>query len=160
VPNTRAWLTQEAFDRLQEEYIFLVGEGRAAIAREIDERRREGDLSENGGYHAARDEQAKQEGRIKQLRALLDRAVVGQAPSGDGSVQPGMVVTAEVGGAAMRFLVGAREVAAGTNLDVFSPSSPLGEALLGKRPGDECSYATPNGREVAVKVKAVEPFTG
>jgi transcription elongation factor GreA len=159
VNDTPAWLTQEAFDRLQEEYAYLTGEGRAAIAREIDERRREGDLSENGGYHAAREEQARQEARIQQLRALLDRAVVGEAPADDGVISPGVVVTAEVGGSDMRFLVGSREVAAGTDLDVFSPHSPLGEALVGRRAGDECCYTAPNGREIPVRIRAVEPFS-
>jgi len=160
VTDTRAWLTQEAYDRLQEEYTFLVGEGRSAIAREIDERRREGDLSENGGYHAAREEQAKQEGRIAQLRRLLDSATVGETPTGDGSIAPGMVVTAEVGGREMRFLVGSREVAVGSDLDVFSPDSPLGAALIGRHPGDEASYTAPNGKEIAVKVIDAGPFTG
>ncbi len=156
--DTRAWLTQEAFDRLAEEYAFLMGEGRASIAREIDECRSEGDLSENGGYHAAREEQAKQEGRIAQLRHILDQAIVGEAPSGDGSIEPGMVVTAEVDGREMRFLVGSREVAEGSDTDVFSPNSPLGAALLGKRPGDEATYSKPNGQEIAVKIVKVEPF--
>jgi transcription elongation factor GreA len=160
VTEPRAWLTQEAFDRLQEEYTYLVGEGRAAIAREIDERRREGDLSENGGYHAAREEQGKQEGRIAQLRRLLENSTVGEAPSGDGSIEPGMIVTANVGGRDMRFLVGSREVAVGTDLDVFSPDSPLGAALLGRRPGDEASYVAPNGKEIGVKVLDAGPFTG
>jgi transcription elongation factor GreA len=159
VTDTRAWLTQEAYDRLAEEYAYLVGEGRATIARQIDECRREGDLSENGGYHAAREEQAKQEGRIAQLRRTLDQAVVGEPPSGDGPIQPGMVVSAEVGGRPMRFLVGSREVAEGTDLDVFSPNSPLGEALLGKRPGDETAYAAPNGQEITVKIVEAEPFS-
>jgi len=156
--ETRAWLTQEAYDRLAEEYAFLVGEGRSTLARQIDECRREGDLSENGGYHAAREEQAKQEGRIAQLRRILDQAVVGEAPSGDGSIEPGMVVTADVGGRQMRFLVGSREVAGGADIDVFSPNSPLGEALLGKHPGDETTYAAPNGREISVRIVETEPF--
>lgn len=156
--ETEAWLTQEAYDRLQEEFAYLTGEGRASIAKEIDERRREGDLSENGGYHAAREEQAKQEARIAQLRRLLDTARVGEAPSGDGSIESGMVVTASVAGREMRFLVGSREAAGGTEIDVFSAQSPLGAALLGKREGDVTSYTAPNGSEVAVTVLAVEPF--
>lgn len=156
----QTWLTQEAFDRLQQEYDHLAGEGRTAIAKEIDERRQEGDLKENGGYHAAREEQGKQEARIKQLRALLESAHVGEASSSDGTVQPGSVVTATVGGRQMRFLVGSREVAGGTDIDVFSAQSPLGEALLGKRVGDTTSYSAPNGNAIAVEVFAVEAFTG
>ncbi len=158
--ETQAWLTQEAFDRLQEEYAYLTGQARSEIAREIDERRREGDLSENGGYHAAREEQAKQEGRIAQLRRLLDNAKVGAAPTGDGEIESGMVVSAEVGGREMRFLVGSREAVGGTEIDVFSAQSPLGLALLGKHPGDETSYVAPNGTEVPVKILSTEPFTG
>jgi len=152
------WLTQEAYDRLQAEYDQLVNVGRAAIAKEIDERRQEGDLKENGGYHAAREEQAKQEARIEQLRAILRDAVVGEAPESDGTISSGTVVTASVAGREMRFLVGSREIAEGTDLDVFSAQSPLGSALIGKAVGDETSYTAPNGNEIAVKVIAAEPF--
>ena len=58
----------------------------------------------------------------------------------------------------MRFLVGSREIAEGTDIDVFSAQSPLGAALLGKVIGDETSYTAPNGNEIAVKVIAAEPF--
>jgi transcription elongation factor GreA len=155
--QTSTWLTQEAYDRLQQEYDHLVKVGRVDIAKEIDERRQEGDLKENGGYHAAREEQGKQEARIKQLRGILESAHVSE-PSSDGTVQSGSVVTAKVAGREMRFLVGSREVASGTDLDVFSAQSPLGEALLGKQAGDSASYAAPNGNEIAVDVIKVEPF--
>ncbi|WP_430869241.1 transcription elongation factor GreA [Demequina aurantiaca] len=161
VPDTTGtWLTQEAYDRLQQEYDFLAGEGRAAIATEIDERRQEGDLKENGGYHAAREEQAKQEARIARLRQILRDATVGEAPADDGIVEPGMLVVANVAGREMKFLVGSRESADGTDLDVFSTQSPLGAALLGKKIGDETSYTAPNGNDITVKVIAAEPFTG
>ena len=157
--TTGTWLTQEAYDRLQQEYDHLVGEGRSTIAKEIDERRQEGDLKENGGYHAAREEQAKQEARIAQLHHILQTATVGEATAG-AEIQSGTVVTAEVMGREMKFLVGSREVAGGTELDVFSAQSPLGEALIGKKPGDETSYEAPNGKEIPVKVIAAEPFAG
>lgn len=153
------WLTQEAFDRLQEEYDYLVGEGRATIAKEIDVQRQEGDLKENGGYHAAREEQGKQEARIQRLRHLLDNAVVGEA-SDSSVISSGTVVTAEVAGREMKFLVGSREVAGDTDLNVFSAQSPLGEALMGKSAGDETSYAAPNGNQISVKVISVELFEG
>lgn len=156
----QTWLTQEAFDRLQQEYEHLSGEGRTAIAKEIDERRQEGDLKENGGYHAAREEQGKQEARITQLRALLESAHVGVAPVSDGTVQSGSVVSANVAGKPMRFLVGSREVAGGTDIDVFSAQSPLGAALLGKKAGDSTSYTAPNGNAIDVEVLTVEAFTG
>lgn len=153
------WLTQDAYDRLQEEYDYLVGEGRAIIAKEIDVQRQEGDLKENGGYHAAREEQGKQEARIQRLRYLLDNAVVGEAA--DSSViSSGTVVTAEVAGREMKFLVGSREVIGDTKLNVYSAQSPLGEALMGKSAGDETSYTAPNGNEITVKVISIELFEG
>jgi len=158
--STDTWLTQEAYDRLQKEYDFLSGEGRAAIAAEIDERRQEGDLKENGGYHAAREEQAKQEARIQKLEQILRNTKVGAAPADDGIVESGMVVKAEVAGREMEFLVGSREVAGGTDIDVFSPQSPLGAALMGKAVGDETTYTAPNGKEITVKVLAAAPFKG
>jgi transcription elongation factor GreA len=158
--TTGTWLTQDAYDRLQAEYDHLVNVGRAAIAKEIDERRQEGDLKENGGYHAAREEQAKQEARIQQLRGILETATVGEAPAGDGTVQSGTVVTAEVAGREMKFLVGSREVAGDTELDVFSAQSPLGAAVFGRAAGDSTEYTAPNGNTIAVKIVAVEAFAG
>jgi transcription elongation factor GreA len=155
--QTSTWLTQEAFDRLQQEYDHLVKVGRVDIANEIDERRQEGDLKENGGYHAAREEQGKQEARIAQLRSILESAHVGK-PSTDGSVQSGSVVDAKVAGRDMRFLVGSREVAGGTDLDVFSAQSPLGAALIGLKKGDKTSYVAPNGNKIVVEIVKVEPF--
>lgn len=158
--ETTTWLTQEAYDRLKAEFEHLSGAGRAEIAQKIDEARAEGDLKENGGYHAAREEQAKQEARIRQLDEILRTAQVGEAPSSVGVVEPGTVVTAVVGGDEMVFLLGSREVAGGTDLDVFSEKSPLGAAILGLAPGASASYQAPNGRTIAVDVVRVAPFTG
>ena len=87
------WLTQEAYDRLKAELEYLSGPGRTDIAKKIEAAREEGDLRENGGYHAAKEEQGKMEGRILQLRQLLDNAKVGEAPRTEGVVGPGMTVT-------------------------------------------------------------------
>jgi transcription elongation factor GreA len=152
------WLTQEAYDRLKAEHDHLVGAGRAEIAAKIDEARSEGDLKENGGYHAAREEQAKQEARIRQLADLLRGAQVGEAPPDDGTVEPGMVVTALVAGDEMAFLLGSREVAGGTDLDVFSERSPLGAAILGKKVGESTSYQAPSGATITVEIVAAKPY--
>ena len=77
------WLTQEAYDRLKAELDYLSGEGRTDIAKKIEAAREEGGLRENGGYHAAKEEQGKQEARIRQLRALLESAHGGDAPLSD-----------------------------------------------------------------------------
>lgn len=153
------WLTQEAHDRLTAELAHLSGEGRSEIARRIDAARQEGDLKENGGYHAAKDEQGKQEARIRQLQQLLRTAQVGASPASD-VVAPGTVVTAEVAGNRTRFLLASREVSGGTELEVYSERSPLGAAILGKAPGESASFTAPTGKSITVKVVEVEAFTG
>ena len=85
------WLTQESHDRLKAELDQLIAH-RPVIAAEINDRREEGDLRENGGYHAARDEQGQEEARIRQLQELLNNAKVGEAPTQSGVALPGSVV--------------------------------------------------------------------
>ena len=153
------WLTREAHDRLKAELDRLSGEGRTDIAKKIEAARAEGDLKENGGYHAAKEEQGKQEARIRQLQQLLQDAQVGEAPrSTDGSVASGMIVTVELAGDTMEFLLGNREVSGDTDLDVYSEKSPLGAAILGHRIGDDVAYTAPNGRSVPVKILAARPY--
>jgi transcription elongation factor GreA len=155
-----AWLTQDAYDRLKKEYDYLTGEGRTEIAQKIEAAREEGDLKENGGYHAAKDEQGKSEARIRQLRQLLENAQVGESPADDGTVAPGSVVTVELAGDEMRFLLGSREVAGTTDLDVYSENSPLGSAINGHKVGDTAAFTAPNGRELKVKILDTKPFAG
>ena len=155
------WLTQEAYDRLKAEYDDLTGSGRKEIVERIDAARSEGDLRENGGYHAAREEQAKQEARIMQLRDLLRNAKVGETPADDGVVEPGMVVEATVGGARMTFLIGNREVAGDRpDLQVFSDKSPLGAAIIGRARGETTSYEAPTGATIEVVIHEATPFEG
>ncbi|WP_448005374.1 transcription elongation factor GreA [Agromyces bauzanensis] len=157
---TVTWLTQDAFDRLAAELEELSTHGREEIAKRIEAAREEGDLKENGGYHAAKDEQGKQEARIRQLTELLRHAQVGEAPESSGVVEPGTVITAVIAGDEERFLIGSREIAGDSELDVFSEQSPLGAAILGLKVGDATSYTTPNGREIAVQVTGVETWGG
>ena len=130
----------------------------------IAQARDEGDLRENGGYHAARDEQAKNEARIKQLKHLLETAQIGEAPVDDGVVSHGMVIEAEVAGRTLKFLLGSREIEdtlpAGSDLKVFSEKSPLGAAIMGAKQGDEVSYTAPNGKELSAKIVSVTPYQG
>ncbi len=156
----KTWLTQAAYDRLQAELDELTGPGRREITARIEAAREEGDLKENGGYHAAKDEQGKMEARIRDLEELLKHAVVGEAPEASGVVEIGTVVTAEILGDEERFLLGNREMADGSDLDVYSPESPLGAAILGLKVGDSASYAAPNGNTIEVKVLAVDTYEG
>lgn len=162
--NEGAWLTQEAYDRLKKELDYISGPYRQEIVDRIEQARSEGDLKENGGYHAAREEQGKNEGRIQQLTHLLESAQVGEAPADDGKVEAGMVVTAEIAGEKMTFLVGSREVAeditGGRDIEVFSLSSPMGAAIEGHKVGDELTYKAPNGKEISVKILEAKPFEG
>ncbi|MDI2099502.1 transcription elongation factor GreA [Ruicaihuangia caeni] len=154
------WLTQEAYDRLSAELAQLSGEGRTEIAKRIEAAREEGDLKENGGYHAAKDEQGKMEARIRQLTELLRTATVGEPPASDGTVAPGTLITAEILGDESTFVLGSREIAGDSDLDVYSEQSPLGAAIMGRKAGDTTSYIAPNGKEITVKVLKVESFAG
>ena len=153
------WLTQEAFDGLQAELADREGPLRLEITTRISLARDEGDLKENGGYHAAREEQGKMEARIRQLKQMLENAHIGTPPAAaDGKVGAGMVVTAEIAGDEMKFLLGSREIASG-DLDVYSEKSPLGAAVMGAEIGASVSYTAPNGREIKVVIKAAEFYS-
>ena len=157
--TSASYLTQEAYDRLKGELDQLSGEGRTEIAKKIEAARDEGDLKENGGYHAAKEEQGKMEARIRQLTQLLENSTVGTKPADDGIVEQGMVVTVEMFGEEVEFLLGSREIADGTDLEVYSEKSPLGAAINGKKVGDKASYKAPNGKVIQVRVKSATPYT-
>lgn len=157
------WVTQEAYDKLQQELEHLKGDVRSDITAKIAAARDEGDLRENGGYHAAREEQGKTEARIRQLEDMLRRAEVGESPADDGTVGPGMKVTVRFGGDSETetFLLGSREMLSldsSVDLDVYSPTSPLGGAIVGASVGDNVSYEAPNGRTISVEVVDATPF--
>ena len=159
------WLTQEARDKLSAELDHLKGPARAELSRRIGEARDEGDVKENGGYHAAKEQQGMAEARIRQLEDVLSRAKVGEAPSGDGTIEPGMTVTVRFEGDddTESFLLGSRELVAldeSVEMAVYSPQSPLGAALLGKRAGEQVTYAAPNGRAVTVEIVDAKPYVG
>ena len=155
------WLTQEAYDRLKTEFDYLSGQGRIDIAKKIEAAREEGDLRENGGYHAAKEEQGKIEGRILQLQHILENARVGEAPRADGVVSPGMTVTVRFAGddEEVTFLLASREES-GSPIDVYSPKSPLGSAINGKKVGDQAKYTMPNGRGMTVEIIDATPYAG
>ena len=156
----QTWLTPAAYDRLKAELDELSGPGRREIASRIEAAREEGDLKENGGYHAAKDEQGKMEARIRDLEELLKHATVSDAPEAQGVVEIGTVVTAEIWGDEERFSLGNREMASGADLDVYSAESPLGAAILGLKVGESASYAAPTGKQIEVKVLAVDTYAG
>jgi transcription elongation factor GreA len=149
-------LSQAAYDRLQAEYDDLTTRGRVEIARKIEAARELGDLSENGDYHAAKEEQGKMEGRIRQLAAMLENAEIVQGANG-GQVAHGSVVGIRYAGddEVERYLVGSIEERH-DDLEVISPSSPLGEALIGSAPGESVTFTAPTGAELQVEVVSVD----
>lgn len=150
-------LSQEAFDRLQAELDDLSTRGRIEIADKIERARELGDLSENGDYHAAKDEQGHMEGRIRQLEHILENAEIIARPA-DGVIGPGSIVTVMYEGDeesdAERYLVGHIEERV-DDLDVVSPTAPLGAALMGATTGDWVTYEAPTG-SLRVQVLNVE----
>jgi len=156
---SKSWLTQEAADRLSAELATLETTGRSEIIKKIEAARSEGDLKENGGYHAAREEQGKIEARIRQLKHMLENAEIGTAPNNaDGLISPGMRVTVEIMGDEMEFLLGSREISSG-DLDVYSEKSPLGAAVMGAKIGDTKTYNAPNGKTISVKIIKAEVYS-
>ncbi|MBM7366938.1 transcription elongation factor GreA [Gordonia hydrophobica] len=153
------WLTPESFERLKGELDSLIA-NRPVIAAEINERREEGDLKENGGYHAAREEQGQQEARIRQLQDLLNKAQVGEAPKQSGVALPGSVVTVYYDGDESdkeTFLIATREEGSG-DIEIYSPSSPLGAALIDAKVGETRTYTVPSGAEISVTLVSAEPY--
>ena len=148
------YLTQEAYDRLANELENLKTEGRERVSAQIGVAREHGDIRENADYDAAKNEQGMMEARIRQLEAILRSAVVGETQD-DGSAHAGTVITIELAGDEEVYFLGSREEAI-KGMDVLSVKSPLGQAVTGKRPGDEFTYLTPTGRELPVKLLRVE----
>ncbi len=155
------WLSQDAHDRLKAELDHLIAE-RPTIAAEINARREEGDLRENGGYHAAREEQGKMEARIRYLHDLLRTAQVGEPPSST-AIGPGVVVTVFFDDDTEdneTFLLGSREMASSTDITVYSPESALGQAILGGAAGQTITYTAPSGSDIKVTIVEFTPFSG
>ena len=156
---TQTWLTQEAADRLAAELAELEGPKRAEIVKKIEAARAEGDLKENGGYHAAREEQGKNEARIRQLKHMLEHAHIGTPPAGEsGVVGVGMLVTVDIAGDEMKFVLGSREIEVGEDVDIYSEKSPLGSAVLGAKIGETVTYTAPNGKEIKVAVLEAQTY--
>ena len=155
------WLTQEAYDALQSELAEREGPRRAEIVKRIELAREEGDLKENSGYHAAKDEQGHNEARIKQLQAMLANAQIGSPESADDEAAHGKVVTVRFVTLDMTetFLLASREESAHASIEVYSPTSPLGAAVTGRKVGDTVSYSLPNGNTMDVEILEVGNYT-
>lgn len=151
-------LSQSAYDRLQEELHDLTTRGRIEVANKIERARELGDLSENGDYHAAKDEQGHMEGRIRHLESILENSEIVEVAD-DGRVKPGSVVTVlfdgDDEGDSTTYIIASLEERHDT-FEMMSPQSPLGQALMGAEAGDTVSYQTPTGATLNVEVVSVE----
>jgi transcription elongation factor GreA len=146
-------LSPTAYERLKAELAELTGEGRIEIARKIEAARALGDLSENGDYHAAKDQQGQMEARIRTLEGILRDAVVVEAAGS--AVGVGSVVEIRFQGDddTEKYLVGHIEERHDA-YEVVSPGSPLGASLMGKSAGDKADYQV-NGNTITVEIVSV-----
>jgi len=149
-------LSQQAYDRLQEELAERSGPRRLEISAWIERAREHGDIKENADYDAAKNEQGHNEARVRQLEDMLRRAVQVESVAGD-VVEPGTVVEVRIEGDddTTLYLVGSIEERHET-YDVLSTGSPLGQALLGHGPGEVVTYEGPR-RAFQVEVVSVRP---
>ncbi len=141
-------LTRTAFEKLTAELDDLTTRGRIEIARAIEAARALGDLSENGDYHAAKDAQGKMESRIRRIQATLEGAaiVADEEAARSETVTTGSVVIVIYEGDDQpeSLIVGTLEEER-DGLSSVSPSSPLGQALMGRKAGDTVEYEAPSG---------------
>jgi transcription elongation factor GreA len=152
------FLTPAAFEKMQEELHELKTSGREALQDRIAEARSHGDLRENADYDAAKNEQGLMEARIRKLEHLLHTAHVREVED-TGKVEVGSVVTVlDSDGDELDYFVAPQENKV-AGLLLASPTSPLGEALMGSVVGDEVAYSAPAG-VFTVTVKAVRPYGG
>ncbi len=151
-------LSSQAYERLRQELEERSTSRRREISLWIERAREHGDISENADYDAAKNEQGHNEARIRQLEAMLQKAVVMEGVSSGEIVEPGCLVELRYEGddEAVTYLVGSIEERHDT-YDVLSTESPLGQALLGAAPGASVRYQGPR-RELAVTVVAVRPL--
>lgn len=156
------WLTVEAHQRLTTQLTSFQESSRSDIVAKIEAARDEGDLKENGGYHAAKEEQGKLEARIRQLTQLLRDVRVGERATGD-VVEEGVVVQIDYGDDDVEeFLLASRENATDEggkigSLDVYSPESPIGQAIAGHRAGEKVVFGP---RSLEVRIVGITPYDG
>jgi len=148
-------ITKETLEKLKEEYHHLTTIGRTELARVIEAARLLGDLSENGDYHAAKDDQGKMEARIRQIDNVIRNHEIVERDGNADEVSYASIVQVVYDGDAdddfQEFFIGSIEEKPEGVL-VASPTSPLGAALLGHKVGDEVEYEAPSG---VLKVKIV-----
>lgn len=154
ISMSQTHLSRETYERLSSELHELTTVGRTSIAQAIEAARNLGDLSENGDYHAAKDEQGRMEGRIRQLTFMLDGVQILDDSGPSDQVGPGKTISLRYEGDddVERYYLGSIEERQ-QGIEIISTSSPLGQALLnGAKKGDIVEYQTPTGAKVRVEI--------
>lgn len=148
-------VTKDGLERLKAEHEELVNVKMPQITEAVAEARSHGDLRENAAYDAARHDQMMTKRRIDELELLLRNVeIIDEAPSRSGAVQLGSTVVVDFDGDEETYtLVGAVE--ASPKAGLISNESPIGRALMGKRPGQTAQVATPGG-VTTVKILRVQ----
>ena len=145
-------LTKEGVAELEAELESLKKQ-RVEIARKIKIARDHGDLTENAEYQNAREEQGTAESRIAEIEHILSNVELIEEPKNSGTVELGNTVALKSDGGEKHFtIVGSVEANPAENK--ISDESPIGQALLGKKVGDDVTIELPNG-PVMYKVKAI-----
>ncbi len=150
----KIYLTKEGLDRLNKEYEDLTSNGRKEVADLIKQAKEYGDLSENSEYADAKDKQAFIEGRISELEHILkNAAIIDEDSIKRDQVDVGSTVHVELETGEMQYrIVGSYE--ADPEKGWVSNESPLGQALLGRKPGDEVEVNAPAGT-IKYKIKKI-----
>lgn len=154
----KIWLSQEAYNKLKDELLFLSTSKREEIKKKVAQARSEGDLKENGGYHAAREEQGKNEGRIREIEYKLANAEISSVSSTD-IIQAGSLITAKIDDQNSKFVLGSREIKPTLNdssIDVYSLTSPIGRAVLNAKKNQIVEYIAPSGKKIKIKILKIE----
>lgn len=146
-------LTKTGRQELEEELQALKAR-RSEIAEKIKAARDFGDLSENAEYDAARDEQAQVESRIAEIEEILQNSTLIQGTNGDGVIVLGSIVTLESERGEVQYTL-VSSVEADPAEKKISDESPIGQALVGKKKGDEVQISTPSG-QLTFKIKKVD----
>ena len=153
--NDNYVLTQEGKEKLEEELHYLETEKRAEIGERIKVAREFGDISENSEYDDAKNEQGMMEARIAEISRILSEATVVNTPKRSSKVNIGSVVTVDMNGRERVFtIVGGAESDAAEGK--ISNESPVGQALLGRKKGDEVTTTGPTGRDITLTVLKIE----
>jgi len=149
------YMTQDKIDQLKVELINLQKETIVGLAKRIDDARQMGDLSENAEYHAAREDLAWAQSRVKEINAILDNAQIISTDQTSGkTVSIGATVVVESNKIKKEYtIVGAQE--ADPLIGKISNESPLGSAFLGKKDGDKVKVFLPKG-EVEYKIVEIK----